>query len=124
MEQDDIIGSITPSMASASASQQSLQGPNYSVFLENEHNLLEEMIVRDNSMNDEVGINKRMLPTLYWNNDVSLNSPPSKRFLAVNFDETGSIATILSQLPQTRLLNQQAMLSSIGPVSGLNWYNK
>lgn len=83
MEQDNIIGSITPSMASASASQ----GPNYSVFLENEHHLLEEMIGRDNSMNGEVGINKRMLPTLYWNNDVSLNSPPSKRFLEVNSDE-------------------------------------
>lgn len=124
MEQDDIIGSITPIMASASASQQSLQGPNYSVFLENEHNLLEEMIGRDNSMNGEVGINKRMLPALYWNNDVSLNSPPSKRFLEVNSDETGSIATILSQLPQAPLLNQQEILSSIGPVSGLNWYDK
>ncbi|CAI9088560.1 OLC1v1022911C1 [Oldenlandia corymbosa var. corymbosa] len=89
---------------------------------------------------------KRTLPALYWNDDQgTANSPSTKRFLSDgsgdgsslgrtnnnNNDENNSIASLLSQLPQTSSLHQQAMLGSLGDgvfrqpyqVSGMNWYS-
>ncbi|KAJ7948611.1 NAC domain protein [Quillaja saponaria] len=88
------------------------------------------------------GDQKRTLPSLYWNDeDMAGTSISNKR---LNFDngdggvlrtdENGttasSIATLLSQFPQTPSLHQQTMLGSIGDgllrqpyqLSGLNWY--
>lgn len=89
---------------------------------------------------------KRSLPGLFWNVDDSANnhhpadaSPPTKRFLADNNgasisrseEQNGSIATLLSQLPQTPSLHQQTMLGALNDgvfrqpyqVSGINWYS-
>lgn len=86
---------------------------------------------------------KRTLPALYWNDEGNAcSSPPTKRFLAdgstdgggvTRTDEnTTSIATLLSQLPQTPSLHQQSLLGSLGDgavfrqpyqVSGMNWYS-
>ncbi|XP_027127641.1 NAC transcription factor 56 [Coffea arabica] len=83
---------------------------------------------------------KRALPALYWNDEGNPISPSNKRFLAdssdgnigrTNNDENSSIATLLSQLPQTTSLHQQAMLGSLGDgvfrqpyqVTGMNWYS-
>ncbi|XP_073286097.1 NAC transcription factor 56-like [Primulina huaijiensis] len=89
---------------------------------------------------------KSTLTNLYWNDEEgNTNSPPTKRFIAENCDgslgrstdeTTNSIATILSQLPQTPSLQQQqqAMLGNLGDgvfrpaqqayqVSGMNWYS-
>lgn len=77
---------------------------------------------------------KRTIPNLYWNDDA--NSPSTKRFLGDHCDgrgdeTTNSIASMLSQLPQTPSLQQQAMLGNLGDgvfgqqpyqVSGVNWY--
>ncbi|XP_019192995.1 PREDICTED: NAC transcription factor 56-like [Ipomoea nil] len=90
---------------------------------------------------------KRSLPGLFWNvDDSSANnhhpadaSPPTKRFLADNNEasisrsdeQNGSIATLLSHLPQTPSLHQQTMLGALNDgvfrqpyqVSGINWYS-
>lgn len=95
---------------------------------------------------------KRTLPALYWNDEGNAcSSPPTKRFLAdgtTTTDDGGgggggtrtddintsnSIASLLSQLPQTpNSLHQQSLLGSIGDgavfrqpyqVSGMNWYS-
>ncbi|KAL0320701.1 UNVERIFIED_CONTAM: NAC transcription factor 56 [Sesamum radiatum] len=80
---------------------------------------------------------KRALPNLYWNDvEGNDNSASTKRFLSENCvgrtDETTSIATILSQLPQTPSLQQQTMLGNLEngvfgqqtyQVSGMNWYS-
>lgn len=98
---------------------------------------------------------KRTLPALYWNDEGNAcTSPPTKRFLtdgATTTDDGGggggggggtrtddintsnSIASLLSQLPQTpNSLQQQSLLGSLGDgavfrqpyqVSGMNWYS-
>ncbi|XP_073312125.1 NAC transcription factor 56-like [Primulina huaijiensis] len=83
------------------------------------------------------------LPNLYWNDEGNTSSPPTKRFITENCEgslgrtdeTTDSIATILSQLPQTPSLQQQqqTMLGNLGDgvfrqaqvyqVSGMNWYS-
>lgn len=81
---------------------------------------------------------KRTVPNLYWNDDAANTSPSTKRFLAESCDgrgsgddATNSIATILSQLPQTPSTlqqQQQAMLGNLDDgVFGqqpyqVNWY--
>ncbi|OMO80376.1 No apical meristem (NAM) protein [Corchorus capsularis] len=86
---------------------------------------------------------KRTLPSLYWTDDqdAAAGASTSKRFHHGGGDQSndgsmektdgnGSIATLLSQLPQTPPLQQQAMLGSMGDgifrppyqLPGLNWY--
>ncbi|PIN09583.1 hypothetical protein CDL12_17832 [Handroanthus impetiginosus] len=69
---------------------------------------------------------KRMIPSLFWNNEGNENPSSTKRFLSSDQNETNSIATILGQLPQTPSLGnlgdgvfgQQAY-----QVHGMNWYS-
>ncbi|KAJ7981706.1 NAC domain protein [Quillaja saponaria] len=84
---------------------------------------------------------KRTLSSLYWNDEDMAGTSLNKRLnldngdgSVVRTDENGttasSIATLLSQLPQTPSLQQQTMLGSMGDgllrqqyqLSGLNWY--
>ncbi|KAF2314295.1 hypothetical protein GH714_025141 [Hevea brasiliensis] len=79
---------------------------------------------------------KRTLPSVYWNDDDTAGPSSSKRFQGdngdgsvVRTDGNSSIASLLSQLPQTPPLHQQTMLGSMGDeifrppyqLSGLNW---
>ncbi|CAI9756872.1 unnamed protein product [Fraxinus pennsylvanica] len=136
-ERDDMM-SIPPSIPMG------LKGAsNYGTLLDNEQNLYEGMISNDVAMNNDSlissGTTKSELSlmvgskrNLYWNNNIEEGngnpSPPTKRFLGENnCDDTNSIATILSQLPQTPSLQQQAMLDGVFrlpyQVSGVNWYS-
>ncbi|KAI3466141.1 hypothetical protein Pfo_022804 [Paulownia fortunei] len=141
---NDVIGSI-PQTISMPVGQHKL--------LENDQNLYEGMM--SDAMNSHLGSSgskptpqlhlvahnllptKRTLPNLYWNDERSANSPTTKRFLAENCvgrpdETTNSMAAILSQLPQTPSLQQQAMLGNLGDgvfeqqpyqVPGMNWYS-
>ncbi|KAG6685621.1 hypothetical protein I3843_12G120700 [Carya illinoinensis] len=89
---------------------------------------------------------KRTLPSLYWNDhnhDATGPSSSKRLHLDDSDDQSGarttngnastSIATLLSQLPQTSSLHQQVMLGSINgdglfrapcqQLPGLNWYS-
>ncbi|KAI3457492.1 hypothetical protein Pfo_014155 [Paulownia fortunei] len=159
---NDMIGSIQPTISMPVGQQklQGLKASNYGSLLENDLNLYEGMMSNNDSMNSHLGSSrskappqfplmaadpnllpsKRTLPGLYWNEEGNTNFPPTKRFLAENCDgsigrtdeTTNSIATILSQLPQTPSLQQQAILGTLGDgvfrqqpyqVSGMNWYS-
>lgn len=127
---------------------------NYASMLENDQSLFENIIVTDtiNNNNNNIGSKpqlplmvttttsntlphlKRTLPSLYWNNDDDDESEAAKRFqedvsVVVKNDDhnNSSIATLLSQLPQT----QQTVMGSLGEgvfrqqyqFTGLNWYS-
>ncbi|XP_022866781.1 uncharacterized protein LOC111386552, partial [Olea europaea var. sylvestris] len=111
---------------------------NYGTLLENDQNLYEGMINNNVAMNNgslissvtsksELSLVVGSKRNLYWNSNIeegngNSSSPPTKRFLGENnCDDTNSIATILSQLPQTPSLQQQAMLDGLPyQVSGVN----
>lgn len=132
---------------------------NYSALLENEQNLFEGMISSDGAISqlasaaaskpDQLSLVaattsntlplKRTLPSLYWNNDDAASPLTTKRFQADNpdgsingrtTDGNASIASLLSQLPQTPSLHQQSMLGSLSDgvfrqtfqLPGMNWY--
>ncbi|KAL0443503.1 UNVERIFIED_CONTAM: NAC transcription factor 56 [Sesamum latifolium] len=151
---NDMIGSIQPTLSLPLGQHQKIQGikaSSYGSLLESDDNLYEGMMNNNESMNSHLGSSadpnllqaKRTLPNLYWNEEGNANSPPTKRFLAESCDgsigradetTTSSIATILSQLPQTPSLQQQAILAAgaLGDgvfrqqpyqVSGMNWYS-
>ncbi|KAK8545664.1 hypothetical protein V6N13_066940 [Hibiscus sabdariffa] len=109
-------------------------------LLENhEHNLFDGMLGSD-AMNSKfstmVNPVKRSVP--YWTNEETAASPStSKRFHGDNNDRSlekpdtsGSIASLLGQLPQTPPLHQQQQQTMLGsiqdgifrPPYGLNWY--
>ncbi|PRQ31377.1 putative transcription factor NAM family [Rosa chinensis] len=120
----------------------------YSQFMDNDHNLFDWMVSHEgiNSSTASFLPNaalansslplKRGLPSLYWN-DQEDEAGPSRRLQLDNSDSTGngSIATLLSQLPQTPPpLHQQPMLGSqLGgdglfrdtqyQLPGMNWYS-
>ncbi|KAH6764306.1 NAC domain containing protein 2 [Perilla frutescens var. hirtella] len=153
-ERDDIHDHVIGSINSQQALSMAAVGHHQHKFLESDQSLYEGMM--SDAMNSHLASSgskaaqaqaqlhllppHSLLPTkrLYWNEDGGGNSsPPSaKRFLAENCDgrgddATNSIATILSQLPQTPSLQQQAMLGNLGDgvfgqqpyqVSGVNWY--
>ncbi|KAK4484883.1 hypothetical protein RD792_007484 [Penstemon davidsonii] len=156
-DMSDMIGSIQPNLSSSMPKMQGFKAvSNYAGF-ENEQALYEGMMNNDAMNNSHLGSSgsklplapnllhgKRTLPNLYWNEEgnVNVNSSPTKRFISENIDgsivrtddhTSNSIATILSQLPQTpSLQQQQAMLGTLGDgvfrqqqyqVSGLNWYS-
>lgn len=160
-DMNDLMASIPPSISLGQPKLPGLKTTNYGALLENEHNLFDGMLSADlnsgGSMSQltssaskqqlsllagasNVLPAKRTLNSLYWNDDVGNgNSPPTKRFLAdssdgsmaTRNDENASIASLLSQLPQTPSLHQQSMLGSLGDgvfrqpyqVSGMNWYS-
>lgn len=120
----------------------------YAQFLDNDHNFFDGMVSNDGinssgSFVPNVALAnsshslKRGLPNLYWT-DQEDEAGPSRRLQLDNSDSTGngSIATLLSQLPQTPpSLHQQPMLggsqlSGDGlfrgtpyQLPGMNWYS-
>ncbi|KAG8637119.1 hypothetical protein MANES_15G084700v8 [Manihot esculenta] len=152
---EDMLGSIPHSISvglQQNAKLQLLKGTNYGALVENEQNLFDGMLSND-AMNNTNSISqfasstsrpaelsmlplKRTLPSLYWNDDDDLAGPSSSKRLqgdsgdgsVVRTDGNSSIASLLSQLPQTPPLHQQTMLGSTGDgifrpsyqLSGLN----
>ncbi|KAL2495909.1 NAC domain containing protein 2 [Forsythia ovata] len=107
-----------------------LKGPSnvYGTFLENDHQNLYEGMMMNNGSKSELALMVGAKRNLYWEGNGNSISPPTKRFLGENnCDDTNSIATILSQLPETPSLQQQAMLDGVFrqpyQVSGINWYS-
>ncbi|XP_022734327.1 NAC transcription factor 56 [Durio zibethinus] len=155
---DDIVGPVPPSISIGSQHNAKFQfptkGESFGTLLENqEHSLFEGTMGSDGINNGsmcQLGCSssrpvlsmvnpvKRTLPSLYWTDEDTAGPSTSKRFHGdINdgsmekTDGNGSIATLLSQLPQTPPLQQQTVLGSIGDgifrplyqLPGLNWYS-
>ncbi|GAV91201.1 NAM domain-containing protein [Cephalotus follicularis] len=143
---DDMLGSIPPSLTVGQHQNNarlhvaaSTKGTNYDALLENEQNFFDGMMsshmVSSSSKADISMLPiKRTLPSLYWTDE---DASPSKRFPGESnhgsmerTEGNGSMATLLSQLPQTPSLHQQAMLGSMQDgifrppyqLSGMNWF--
>ncbi|XVF78168.1 hypothetical protein PTKIN_Ptkin14bG0107900 [Pterospermum kingtungense] len=135
------------------------KGTSFGTLLENqEHNLFEGMMGNGDGINSGTSMSqmgcssskpdlsmatnplKRSLTSVYWTDEDTSGPSTSKRFHGDSNNDgsmgktdhgNGSIATLLSQLPQTPPLQQQTMLGSIGDgifrppyqLPGLNWYS-
>ncbi|CAA2973759.1 NAC transcription factor 56-like [Olea europaea subsp. europaea] len=114
---------------------------NYGALLENDQNwhqgMMNNVVMNNGSLislctpKSELSLMVGSKRNLYWNNNIEEDNdnspPPTKRFLGENnCDDTNSIATILTQLPQAPSL-QQGMLDGVFrqpyEVSGINWYS-
>ncbi|KAL6199209.1 hypothetical protein ACLB2K_028995 [Fragaria x ananassa] len=120
----------------------------YGQFMDNDHNFYDGMVssegintsasfLPNSGMANRSLPLKRGLPNLYWNHDQEDEAGLSRRLHLDNSESTGngSIATLLSQLPQTPPpLHQQPMLGSqLGgdalfrstqyQLPGMNWYS-
>ncbi|XWS09949.1 hypothetical protein CRYUN_Cryun39dG0033700 [Craigia yunnanensis] len=155
---DDMLGPVLPSISIGSQHNAKFQfptkGTSFGTLVENQkHSLFEGMMGSDginNGSMSQLGCSsskpdlsmvnplKRTLPSLYWTDEDTAGPSTSKRFHGDSNDGSmektdgnGSIATLLSQLPQTPPLQQQTMLGSIGDeifrppyqLPGLNWYS-
>ncbi|KAG8502616.1 hypothetical protein CXB51_000019 [Gossypium anomalum] len=144
---DDMLGTVPPSISISSQHNPkfhfSTKGTSFGTLLEHqEHNSLFDGMMGSDGINSASMVNplKRTLPSLYWTDDETVGPSTSKRFHGDSNDGSmektdgnGSIATLLSQLPQTPPLQQQqaAMLGSMGDgifrppyqLPGLNWYS-
>ncbi|GKV42497.1 hypothetical protein SLEP1_g49893 [Rubroshorea leprosula] len=158
---DEMLGSIPPSITVANQRDAKLglqsKGTNFGTWLENDHNLFEGMLSSDGvnsaSMSHQLASSsskrehlpivptlKRTPPSLYWANEDAAGASTSKRFhedhsIDGRIERTegnGSIATLLSQLPQTpQFHQQQTLLGSVGDgifrppyqLPGMNWYS-
>ncbi|GKC11891.1 hypothetical protein Tco_1008673, partial [Tanacetum coccineum] len=118
----------------------------FNVMLENhDHNVVFDTMMNSNDNNLSINLAtsnllpvKRSVSGLFWNDEShTINSPYTKRFLSesnsdgsvmvsrTTEENSGSIASLLTHLPQTtQMQHQQAMLGSMGPyqLSGMNWY--
>ncbi|PWA51336.1 NAC domain-containing protein [Artemisia annua] len=118
----------------------------FNAMLENQdHNVVFNTMMNSNDNNLSINLAtsnllpvKRSVSNLFWNDEGHTgNSPYTKRFLSESSSDgsvmvsrtteenSGSIASLLTQLPQTtQMQHQQAMLASMGPyqLSGMNWY--
>lgn len=157
MSDHPMMPSIPPSMSPLSSvgtphKLHEIKTSNYGNFLDyNETNMFDGIMNHDGSIShdltssmsrQQLSLNgfpatKRTLPALFPNEEGNA-SPSTKRFLGDNGErsigesgeDTSSIASLLSQLPQTTSLHQQAMLGSLADVrqpplqlAGLNWYS-
>ncbi|EOY12852.1 hypothetical protein QUC31_002021 [Theobroma cacao] len=156
---DEMLGPIPPSISIGSQHNAKFQlatkGTSFGTLLENqEHSLFEGMMAGSDGINSgsisQLGCSsskpdlsmvnplKRTVPSLFWTDEDTAGPSTSKRFHGDSNDGSmektdgnGSIATLLSQLPQTPPLQQQTMLGSMGDgifrppyqLSGLNWYS-
>ncbi|XP_059444883.1 NAC transcription factor 56-like [Corylus avellana] len=155
---DDVAGSMPPSFAVGQQNVMKLQLPkavatSYAgALLENYQNLYEGIVSNSDGINSPAlaaASNnlplKRTLPSLYWNDDVATAAAGghSSRERLLQLDDSNesiarkdgnastSIATLLSQFPQTPSLHQQLILGSTGDgifrapchLPGLNWYS-
>lgn len=155
-----IPSSMTIGSSSHNARLNLSKGTSFGALLENEQIMFDGMLGNEgvnssmshlaaagnNSISKQELPLKRTLPSSYWTEEDAAGTSTSKRFQMENGggDDDGSvlratdangssIATLLSQLPQTMpSLHQQAMLGSIGDgifrqtpynqLQGLNWY--
>ena len=134
---------------------QGVKSPSFDTLMENEHNNMFDGMLSNDVINSGSSLSqlasssskgqipvKRSLPSLFWNEDgIGGSSTSTKRFLEENNDENGSVARtdenssiaslLISQLPQTPQMHQQAMLGSIGDgvfrqpyqLPDMNWYS-
>lgn len=140
-----MLASIPPSISLGATRHAS----GFNTMLENhDHNIVFDTMLSSNDNNVNVNVNllpvKRSLPGLFWNEEggtvTGNNSPYTKRFLSESnsdggvmvtrtTDENGgSIASLLSHLPQApQMHQQQAMLDGVYRQSyqlpGVNWYS-
>ncbi|KAI3769248.1 hypothetical protein L6452_00349 [Arctium lappa] len=130
-------------------------GYNNTMLENHEHNLMFDARLNSNDTDINTNTNnpnllpvKRTLPTLFWNEEPgntgnNSSSTYTKRFLSENNSDvsvmatrtteenSGSIASLLSQLPQTPQMQQQAMLGSLEDgvfrqpyqLPAMNWYS-
>ncbi|KAK3037905.1 hypothetical protein RJ639_031796, partial [Escallonia herrerae] len=148
---NDVLGSVPPSIQVGQLNPKlpTMKASSYGALMENEHNMFDG-IMSNNGINGESmsqltatsnGLPvKRTLPNLFWDDEGGGGSSSTKRFLTDNSDGSvaraddnpTSIATLLSQLPQTPQMHQQAMLGSLGDgtvfrqpyqLPGMNWYS-
>lgn len=153
------VGDIPASLMVSSQQNTKLSIPtrsaNYGALLDNETNLFEGLISHDGINNGFISSQlassrlqlpmdslKRTLPSINWTDeDAAAGASLSKRFHGESNDDlsirrtdgNGSIATLLSHLPQTPPpLHQQTVLGSSGDVlfrqpyhqlPGMNWYS-
>ncbi|KAL4554283.1 hypothetical protein LXL04_039604 [Taraxacum kok-saghyz] len=156
-----MLASIPPSISLAGGHQGTMGKPNaamgYNAMLENhEHNLMFDGRINSNDTDTNTSNllpMKRSMPGLFWNEDAGAgngngntgnsSSTYTKRFLTEsnsdvsvmaarnNEENSGSIASLLSQLPQSQQMQQQAMLGSLEDgvfrqqyqLPGINWYS-
>ncbi|CAH1449901.1 unnamed protein product [Lactuca virosa] len=154
-----MLSSIPPSISLAGGHQGTIVKPTagvgYNAMMENhEHNLMFDARLNSNDTDTNTSNllpMKRSMPGLFWNEDAGAgagntgnsSSMYTKRFLTEsnsdvsvmatrnNEENSGSIASLLSQLPQTQQMQQQAMLGSLEDgvfrqpyqLPGINWYS-
>lgn len=154
-----MLSSIPPSISLGGGHQgtiikQASSHMGYNAMLENhEHNLMFDTRMNSNDADTDTNTNtsnllpvKRPLSGLFWNEDNTGNSSQTytKRFLnesnnsdvsvmatRTTEENSGSIATLLGQLPQAPQMQQQSMLGSLEDgvfrqtyqLPGMNWYS-
>ncbi|KAI8557764.1 hypothetical protein RHMOL_Rhmol04G0035100 [Rhododendron molle] len=127
-----------------------LKATSYSPMLENAHNMLDEMLGNQGSNNHHAGSLsmvtsgtsnalplKRALPSVFWADEDEggtkrFNEGTSNGSLGRTDDQNlNSIATLLSQIPQATILQQQTAVGAVGDgvfqqqyqLHGLSWYS-
>ncbi|XP_044473952.1 NAC transcription factor 56-like [Mangifera indica] len=142
---DDILRHLPPSLMIDSHQDSRLQLP---TFMGNEQNFFQGIISRDGDTSSSFKQQlpgdhslKRTLPSMNWtdgDDHTTAGASLNKKFhlesndgrIERSTDGHGSIASLLSHLPQTTSLHQQAMLGSMGDgifrppyqLPGMNWY--
>uniref|UniRef100_A0A5B6ZU91 Putative NAC transcription factors 48 n=1 Tax=Davidia involucrata TaxID=16924 RepID=A0A5B6ZU91_DAVIN len=150
---NDLLAHIPPSVPTSIPQQNpKLQASNYGALFENGHHLFEGIMICNGDINNSCISQlassssskppqiplvsttsdppKRTIPSLYWNEEGTVGSSLTKRLHADdNTDDNNSIATLLSQLPQTpnsshQQTYQQTSLPAYQlPAAGINWYS-
>ncbi|KAE8713652.1 NAC domain class transcription factor isoform 1 [Hibiscus syriacus] len=150
---DDMLGPVHPSIPIGSQNNPKFQfptkGTSFGTLLEHqEHSLLDGILgsvggINNGSLPMVNPLRRNLpLPSPFWTDETAAEPPTSKRFHGESddgslekMDGNSSIATLLSQLPQSPPLQQQqqeqTMMGSIGDeiyrplfqLPGLNWYS-
>lgn len=140
---DDMLGpvSLPPSLSVGIRHNPNLFEQNLFDLMNNETNSISQFASSSCSRPGPAELSmlplKRTIPSLYWTGEAeaAVNSSPTKKYQADNgglsVDGTGSMVSLLSQMPEMQPLHPQTMLGSIGDgtfrppyqVSGMNWYS-
>ncbi|XP_052206668.1 NAC transcription factor 56 [Diospyros lotus] len=140
----DMFGAIPASipLCQPNSKLQAMKAANYGALLDGDHNLFEGIMASDgiSSLKPQLPL-KRTLPSLYWHDEADqAAASSSKRFhddhanggtMAKADHDNTSMATLMSQIPQTPSLHQQTVLGSLGDgvfqqpyqLPSLNWYS-
>lgn len=151
-EMDDSMCNMLSTLAHPNPKlQPQLKATSYSPMLENAHNMLDEMLDNQRSINHHAGSLsmvtsgtsnalplKRALPSVYWADEDEggtkrFNEGTSNGSIGRTDDQNlNSFATLLSQIPQATLLQQQQQQTVVGDMGvfqqpyqlhGLSWYS-